>query len=291
MTGFQFDLLHTASGKDLGPDAVVAGVSWGNDSVALIQWLVEAGHENVTCLYNDTGWSMPAYGNHEAWLDRVARMEEWARSLGFRCDRTVSMGMEELVAWKQGWPRQGIQFCTEHLKIIPTQIWLAEHDPQGRALCMNGKRRAEGVARANTPEWIDVSVAHGNRMLRQPLFAHTDEMRDDLIRRAGHEVLPFKSRECACINSGAEEILRWPEETVARIERLEAASGRTMFRPARKMGATGIREILEWAAAPVGKFKAPERAAPEVDRWGNQLDLLDDGTGPAHACDVGMCRS
>jgi hypothetical protein len=161
---------------------------------------------------------------------------------------------------------------------------------------MNGKRRAESAARAETPEWVDISVAHGHRMLRQPLFAHTDEERNALIHRAGHDVLPFKSRECACINSGAEEILRWPEETIARIERIETTQGKgkTMFRPARKMGATGIREILDWAVAPRGKFKAPDdgRDAPLVDRWGDLLDLLDDGTGPSETktgCDLGFC--
>ena len=31
--------------------------SYGNDSIALIQWAHERGLKGVTCLYSDTGWS------------------------------------------------------------------------------------------------------------------------------------------------------------------------------------------------------------------------------------------
>lgn len=284
MSNFQFDMLHMASGGSLGPGSVVAGTSWGNDSVALVQWCVEAGLEDVTCLYNDTGWAWPAYGNQEAWADRVERMEVWARSLGYRTARTLSVGMEALLFERLAWPRQGMQFCTGVLKFGPTLEWLAENDPAGVALCMNGKRRAESAVRSETPEWIEESPFHGGRVLRQPLYAHDDEARDALIRRAGFEVLPHKSRECVCVNSNAEDIQQWPEVVIARVEDLEHRLGtsstgkpRTMFRPARKMGATGIREIVRWAHAGRGKYLP-----------------LDDGTGPsatATGCDGGFCAS
>ena len=91
---FQFDMLHQAEGGSLGPGSVVLGTSWGNDSVALVQWCVEQGLTDVTCLYNDTGWSWLAYGNQEGWSERVDRMEAWARSLGYKTARTRSLGME-----------------------------------------------------------------------------------------------------------------------------------------------------------------------------------------------------
>jgi hypothetical protein len=46
---------------------IVLGASWGNDTVATVQFLREEGLTDVTCLYNDTGW--PA----EGWLERVGR--------------------------------------------------------------------------------------------------------------------------------------------------------------------------------------------------------------------------
>lgn len=280
-------MLYLAAGGSLTDGSVVAGCSWGNDSVALVQWCVEAGLEDVTCLYNDTGWSWLPYGNHEGWAERVARMEEWARSLGYKTAQTTSIGMEALVLSPRGsgWPRQGMQFCTDVLKITPTIAWLAEEDPRGVATFMNGKRRAESTVRADTPEWIDSSPAHGGRRLHQPLFDHSTPERDALIIRAGHEVLPHKSRECICVNSNAQDLQEWPEEVIARVERIENLAGvspttgkpKTMFRPAKKMGATGIREVIRWANAGRGKYRA-----------------LDDGTGPtgtATGCDGGFCAS
>ena len=158
---------------------IVVGVSWGNDSVAAVQFLHEQGVTDATCLYNDTGW--PA----EGWLERVAEMEAWAQSLGFRTDRTASEGMEALVHRKKAWPRQGMQFCTEALKIGPTLAWLAEHDPDGLAVFANGKRAAESVVRAQTVEWVEESPAHGGRRLWQPLYGHSEADRDALIVRAG----------------------------------------------------------------------------------------------------------
>lgn len=286
MTAFQFDMLHMAAGGSLCAGSVVVGTSWGNDSIALTQWCREAGMQDVTCLYNDTGWSWPAHGNHEAWADRVERMEGWAQSLGYKTARTSSIGMKALVLSSRGngWPRQGMQFCTEVLKIEPTLKWLAENDPLGVAVCMNGKRRAESTIRAATLEWIEDSPSHGGRTLRQPLFGHTDEDCDALVHRAGFEVLPHKSRECACVNSNAEDLRSWPEALVLVVEDIETEAGftglgkpKTMFRPAGKMGATGIREVIRWSYAGRGKYRP-----------------LDDGTGPtatATGCDGGFCAS
>lgn len=283
MSGFQYDMLHRAAGGSLGEGSVVIGTSWGNDSVALVQWCVEQGLTDVTCLYNDTGWSWLAYGNQEGWSDRVDRMEAWARSLGFKTARTTSIGMRALVHKRKGWPRQGMQFCTDELKIDPTRKWLAEHDPMGVAVCMNGKRRSESAVRAETPEWIEESDAHGGRRLRQPLFEHDDAARDALVIRAGHEVLPHKSRECMCVNANADDLQSWPEVVIATVDEVELELGvspetgkpKTMFRPAKKMGATGIREVIRWSKAGRGKYRP-----------------LDDGQGPPSAtsgCGAGFC--
>jgi hypothetical protein len=268
----------------------VAGASWGNDTIATVQFLHERGVIGVLCLYNDTGWPMPPNGDEEGWLDRVARMERWAHSLGYQTDRTVSIGMEALVHHKKAWPRQGMQFCTEALKLGPTLKWLAERDPEKALICVNGKRAAESQERSDTVEWVEESPLHGGRLVWQPLYAHTAEMRDALILRAGHAVLPHKSRECMlCVNTGRKGLLAAPEVAVAWVERVEHDLGytsngkpRTMFRPARKMGATGIREVVDWAKSARGKYNSA------------QLDLLDDGDGPNASqtgCDGGLCET
>lgn len=270
---------------------LMVGASYGNDTIATIKFLHEEGLTDVWAVYNDTGWPMPPHGNHEGWNDRVARLEPWVQSLGYRTDRTVSEGMEALVKRKKGWPRQGMQFCTEALKIGPTIAWLAEHDPDGEFICVNGKRAAESEVRSDTVEFIEESSAHGGRRLWQPLHAHTEAQRNALIERAGFEVLPYKSKECMlCVNTGREGLRVAPEIAVAFVERIERELGvgvksgkpKTMFRPARKMGATGIREVVAWAKADPGKYQP------------NQPDLLDDGTGPSETdtgCDGGYCAS
>ena len=89
--------------------------SYGNDSIALIQWAHERGLKDVVCLYSDTGWSA------SWWADRVAKGEALAQGYGFATARTESEGMLELVKRKRGWPGAGGQgqFCTAELKVLP----------------------------------------------------------------------------------------------------------------------------------------------------------------------------
>ena len=263
---------------DLTP--LIVGCSWGNDTVATVQFIREAGFTNVRCLYNDTGWAQ------EGWAERVDQMEAWVQSIGYSTARTASEGMEALVRRKKAWPRQGMQFCTEALKIGPTLAWLAENDTDHLATGVNGKRAAESQVRAKTVEWIDPSLAWGGRRLWQPLFAHDAPARDGLIVRAGHEVLGHKSRECICVNTNRVGLRKLSERSIGRVEALENEMGerKTMFRPARKMGATGIREVIAWANS------APGRYNPLQD----DLFSLDDGTGPSATdtgCDEGFCAS
>jgi 3'-phosphoadenosine 5'-phosphosulfate sulfotransferase (PAPS reductase)/FAD synthetase len=253
--------------------------SYGNDSVAQIQWASE--HQllrrgRCVALYCDTGWAAPW------WPERVSRLEAWAESLGFDTARTASIGLLALVERERGWPRHGMQFCTEHLKVRPAQEWMASVDPGCTSTVVIGKRRAESVTRQDTPEYIESSPAAGFRRVWHPLFEHSDLRRDELLKRAGVEPLPHRSDECfPCVNAGKNDIRRLTEERIQTIEGHEHRLGhtrkgapRTMFRPAKKMGATGIRQIVRWAKSPRGKFD------------------LDDGTGPSETetgCDGGWC--
>ena len=250
--------------------------SYGNDSIALIQWAVESGEVlpgETMIVHSDTGWAA------ESWAERVEQASAWARSLGFRTTAIPSMGMRALVSMKKGWPRQGMQFCTEHLKIKPALQWLDENDPERDVTCLVGVRRVESRARAQWPEWIESSERHGGRSLWSPLVRHTDEMRDALVSRTPFDVLPHRSQECfPCVNSNRDDLRQLTPERVAEIAALESALGytskgkpRTMFRPYRHQGATGIREVWRWAKSERGKYR--------------QLVMLGDGVG----CDSGMC--
>lgn len=226
--------------------------SYGNDSIALIQFARDRGLKDVAVVYSDTGWAF------DSWRTRVARAEMWVRSLGFKPYRTESEGLLALAARKKAWPRGGggrFQFCTQHLKILPALAWLDEHDPEKDATCMNGVRRCESKNRADAPEWVESSEAHGGRELWSPLVRHDDEDRDALIRKTPFDVLPFKSKECwPCVNANQKELKILDENRIAVIEVAEQQLGvnsrgnpRVMFSPKRHGGAVGIRAVVDHA--------------------------------------------
>lgn len=245
--------------------------SYGNDSIALIQWARERGLDGVVVAYSDTEWAAPW------WRERVLKGEAWVRSLGFSACRIPSEGLVELVRRKRGWPRQGMQFCTEELKIRPALRWLELNDPDREATCMVGIRREESRSRSSFPEWTEESDRHGGRSLWAPLVTYTEARRDDLIVRAGFEIYPHRSMECyPCINSNRADLRMLDDERVAFIEKIEHDMGhtsegkpRTMFRPYRHQGAVGIREVVRWAQSERGQYDPDE--------------------APAGGCDSGFC--
>jgi 3'-phosphoadenosine 5'-phosphosulfate sulfotransferase (PAPS reductase)/FAD synthetase len=224
--------------------------SYGNDSVAMIQWAHEQALQDVTVVFVDTGWSA------RGWLDRVNRLEGWVQSLGFTVVHLKAMvTFEELMLKKKGFPSQRYQWCSAMLKGLPFLNWIDEADPQCAATVMIGKRREESQERADTPEFIDVSEYHGNRKVWHPLYLHTDAMRDELLDRAGIPVLTHRSKECApCINANRDDLRQLSEADISRVEALEAKVGKTMFRPKRHGGAKGIRRVIAWAYAERGKY-------------------------------------
>lgn len=248
--------------------------SYGNDSSALMQHAWELGLNDVCVLYNDTGWAAPE------WQERVMLGQAMADVYGFDFATTKSEGLEALVKRKKAWPRQGMQFCTLHLKIEPTLAWLDKHDPMGLATCCVGVRREESNNRKDFPEYIESSANHGGRAVWAPLARVKEAERDALLARAGLPVLPHRSMECfPCINSNRADLVELAKRPAAveRVARIEGEMGhtakgkpRTMFRPYRHMGATGIHEMVRWAGSARGEFDP------------------DDGTGGG-SCDSGFC--
>lgn len=226
--------------------------SYGNDSIALVQWAHEKRLTDVVVAYSDTGWAA------DGWAERVSKAEEWVADLGFRTSRIHSEGMAGLLRRKSAWPRGGggrFQFCTENLKEIPALAWLDEADPEKEATCMIGVRREESQNRASHPEWVEESERHGGRNLWAPLVLHTEQMRDDLIRRTPFKVLPWKSKECwPCVNANNKELRLLEPDRIAHIAALEQEMGinskgnaRVMFSPRRHGGAVGIQAVVDHA--------------------------------------------
>lgn len=243
---------------------LIASVSWGNDSIALVRWLHEKEalprFGRVLCVYLDTGWSA------RDWIERVGRAEEVARGYGFEPHRAPSIGFMPLVRLKKAFPRNGMQFCTEELKIKPFTLFVDTIDPDREAVIAVGVRREESDERSHWPEHVENSERHGGRDAWFPLVRVVEAERDDLIRRAGFEPLPHRSKECfPCVNSNRADLRLLTEDKISEIEAFEAEMGitsngkpRTLFRPYRHGGAVGIREVVRWAHSERGKY-APER--------------------------------
>jgi 3'-phosphoadenosine 5'-phosphosulfate sulfotransferase (PAPS reductase)/FAD synthetase len=236
--------------------------SYGNDSVATVQWCLEYGIKNAYVAYSDTGWAM------RQWHARVKMGEDWVRSIGYEPVRIDSMGMLGLIEKKKAWPRGGggkYQFCTEMLKEAPALVWLDQVDPNGDLICTIGVRREESANRATHPEWIEESPKHGGRTLHAPLVRHTEAQRDELISRTPFLVpLPHRSKECyPCVNARKGEIAALPENRRQLIRLYERHLGtnsmgnpRVMFSPKRHKGATGIDEVYHWSGGD-GRDDAP----------------------------------
>lgn len=230
----------------------VVFASYGNDSIALIQWVYERRLKNVAVVYSDTGWAA------DWWPARVKKAEAWVKSLGFEPVRLESEGMEALVIRKKAWPRGGggkYQFCTAALKEGPALCWLDQIDPGGDTVAMIGIRREESANRTNFPEWVEESEKHGGRSLHAPLVRHTETDRNCLLAKTPFEPLPHRSKECyPCVNARKIELAMLPDEKIETIMAAEKLAGvnskgnpRVMFSPKRHKGATGITAVVKWA--------------------------------------------
>lgn len=245
----------------------VISASYGNDSMAMLQWAHEHCIQDVTVAYCDTGWAAPG------WELRVAEGEALAQRLGFKTVQLQSMGMEALVKMKSGFPMHGQQFCTAWLKGLPFLQWIDDMDPECSAIVMIGKRRVESEGRKGTPEWVEASEYHGGRKVWHPLYLHSDDTRDALLRRACVEKLLHRSDECSpCANANRGDLRRLSGRQIGKLAALEEAVGQPMFREATHGGAQGIEQAVRWAKYSPGQYK------PGID------DLFEVGCGSPFGC-------
>lgn len=219
----------------------VISSSAGNDSVALIQWSIERNLPQRHVVFCHTGWLAPG------WIQRVERVHAWAEAAGCQTHIVRSIGMQTLVRDRKGFPGNGQQFCTAHLKGVPFLGWIDQVDPEYKATVLIGKRREESAARADTPEFIEGSEYHNGRQVWPPLFLHTEQMRNELLARAGFDVLLHRSLECnPCVNANREDFKRLTTGEIERVSELEVEISQPMFR-AKRFGALGIHGVVAWA--------------------------------------------
>ena len=247
----------------------VISSSFGNDSMALMQWAYENAIPDVTVVHCDTGWASPE------WPARVSKGAALASRLGFKFVQLQSMGMEAMVRMKSGFPMHGSQFCTAWLKGLPFLQWIDDADAGCESVVMIGKRRAESLDRKETPEWIDASEYHGARKVWHPLYLHSDADRDALLTRAGIEKLPHRSDECSpCTNANRDDLRRLSGRQIGKLAALESEVEQPMFRAAKHGGANVILEVIKWAKYSKGQYKT------------GQDDLFEIGCGSPFGCGI-----
>ena len=169
-----------------------------------------------------------------------------------------AMGFEILAFIKGRFPSRKVQFCSEHLKLIPQRRWLEEHHGDREVIRYSGVRRDESEKRKDQPEisWDDYFDCE----LRCPLVTWTKLQCFEYVKPEPINPLyslGFWRVGCApCINSGKEDILLWAQrfpEMIDKVRRWEKFVGRTFFAPCVPgMENNWIDEVVEWAGTTRG---------------------------------------
>jgi len=125
----------------------------------------------------------------------------------------------------------------------------------------------------NLPEYIEESEHFGERRVWYPLYQHDRQARDDLIKRAGFEVLPHRSLECdPCIHSNKRDLSRLDEVSIKRVDRLEKTIDCSMF---------DIRNNAQSSGINVAVANAKNDNIEDKEGLYEQFDM---GCGSPYAC-------
>jgi 3'-phosphoadenosine 5'-phosphosulfate sulfotransferase (PAPS reductase)/FAD synthetase len=239
----------------------IVTTSYGNDSLALIQYMYEHHKGEFITLYNDTGWA------REDWPNRVSTISAKLLDMGITAYQTKSEGLASLVKRKKGWPMpaSAMQWCTQELKEGPSTAFYEKFDPNCESIIVTGRRREESQNRRNLPLWQYDSEKHGGRDVYNPIINLSELDRDNLIRKIGFQPLNHSSMECyPCVCANKTDLAAMPlnDPKIDEIEALEIELGhtrngkpRTMFRPYRVGGGVGIRQAVAWGRGERG-FKS-----------------------------------
>lgn len=200
--------------------------NYGDDSVALMQWAIEAKLPNLYIVSVDTGWSA------SGWDQRIAEVNA---ILAKQPDITIirlqsNLSFAELMRDRGEFPTPKFQWCAGILKGLPILDWLDTLDPRCEATVLLSTRREQSASMASLPERIEESEHYGDRAVWHPLVAETVSVRDALLQRFGVAVLGHRALECdPCVNSSLADFQRLKTADVSKAEKLETELGQHMF--------------------------------------------------------------
>jgi len=192
-----FPDLPPMSAPKIGPNTIYhIGVSGGKDSSALLLWMVrESGisPEKIRASFCDIG------NDHEWTIEHVKYLNENVHPIEtIRPERNFF----ELALDKKRFPSTKARFCTQHLKIYPTQDHIQQLRYAGfEPIAVSGVRADESEDRRYLPEW-DYSgtlLCHSWR----PLISWTISDVLEIHKRHGIPLNPLYSL-------GAQRVGCWP---------------------------------------------------------------------------------
>lgn len=241
--------------------------NFGDNTIALIQWAYENKLEDVYVLHVETSWAAEKW---QEWVDRACAFVEQCgfRSIALESPTTFT----DMVVGREQFPSQKFQWCAGFLKGLAFITWADEHDPHRDAQVLLGSRRADSRVRQSLGEYKACSEHFGDRKLWYPLYKHTNEERNALIKRAGFEILHHRSLECdPCIHSQAQDFKQMAEDDIKKVTQLEQKIAKPMFSPIDFGGAQSFERVIEWA----------QKSEQSDD---SSLETFDMGCGAFYGC-------
>lgn len=214
--------------------------NFGNDSVALLQYLYEHDCANdCTMVLIDTGWAA------RRWQTRIKQGQAYAEQLGFSIVHLKSnVTFEKMVEEHRSFPDRKYQRCTL-LKALPFNDYLDQVDAQGEATVVLSTRRSTARVYRQLPERVERGEHYGDRKVWYPMIELSENDRNRLIERAGFTVINHRSLECdPCIYNTSQDFLNMEHSEIDRVVALEARIGKPMFSKQLYDGHVGINAII-----------------------------------------------
>lgn len=195
--------------------------NYGNNTVALIQWALEQGIEDVCVLHVETGWAA------DGWAERVTQGQHFAADCGFTpiALKPPSSFAEQIID-RGRFPSVKFQWCAGFLKGLAFLAWADQHDALCEARVLLPSRRSDSRARFNLAEFEPDHPHYGGREVWYPLYQTNDLERDRLIARTPFEKLSHRSLEChPCVHSPASEWQSLSGGDQAKVAQIEQVIG------------------------------------------------------------------
>lgn len=168
---------------DLFTTRIIVPVSGGKDSATCLALAIDkVGAENVTAVFNDTGWEHPITYEYLTYLEERLGVKIHRTIGGNRKDGKKAQTLPDLIRAQGRFPFGLGRFCTTHLKQYALRDWYKDnlYDGSTQYEIWFGMRAAESVQRAKkykgmTEEELydigDLFPSRWNKKLRATLKA------------------------------------------------------------------------------------------------------------------------